>query len=148
MILYSYQRKFLESKSNFRIVNKARQIGFSTTIAFECAYNALIGKQSLIVSTGERAARRVLSQSKQWARALSDQLNKINVYKHNFVSDTQTNFELNNGGNVISLPASSDTIRGFTGHNVYFDEASFISNIGDVIQAIAPALTRNPDKKS
>lgn len=50
-----------------------------------------------------------------------------------------------NGSRILSLPNNPAACRGFTAECVCLDEAAFIENLDEVIQAIAPTLTRNPD---
>lgn len=45
----------------------------------------------------------------------------------------------------MSLPSTSDSLRGFTAQCVCIDEAAYIANLDDVLQAIGPTLTRQPD---
>lgn len=53
-----------------------------------------------------------------------------------------------NGARVISLPSSTDgsSLRGWTvGPNgvLAIDEAAFVRNLDEILQAIGPTLTRN-----
>ena len=64
--------------------------------------------------------------------------------------DYTTSFDsvkFSNGCRVISLPGSTDgaNLRGYTAQCVACDEACFIRNLEDIIQGIAPTLTRDPD---
>ncbi len=55
--------------------------------------------------------------------------------------DTREEVELPNGSRIISLPASPDTVRGFSG-NVFLDEFAFHTNSQDIWRAMYPAVTR------
>ena len=66
---YPYQKAFFESKSQFRIVNKARQIGFSWGIAHEMAFGALCGRDSIAGATGLRASQKLLAQVRHFITA-------------------------------------------------------------------------------
>ncbi len=74
-------------RNRFRLALKARQIGFSTAIAFECFRDAVAGRNSLIVSASEKNAQEVLRKCRLWvegveitsARTPGDNL-QVNVY--------------------------------------------------------------------
>lgn len=53
--------------------------------------------------------------------------------------------EFSNGARVLSLPNNPGALRGFTAQTVAVDEAAFVEGFADVMQAIAPTLTRDPD---
>ena len=139
MGFYQYQKEFLDSKAKFRIVNKSRQIGFSWLIAYECATGLLEGKRSLVLSTGLRASHSVLEKAKRWLYVLTDDIK--------FKKETQSELALPNGGEIISLPPSPETARGFTGDSIYLDEAAFIRGSKEIIKAIGPSLTRDTGNK-
>ena len=65
--LYDYQKKFIRDSNTFRIVNKARQLGFSFIMAGEGLVEALMDEEAVIlfISTSENAAKRVLDYCKQ-----------------------------------------------------------------------------------
>lgn len=114
---YPYQKAFFESKSQFRIVNKARQIGFSWGIAHEMAFGALCGRDSIAGSTGLRASQKLLAQVRRF----------ITAY------EPRAQFDVDNTTQL--------TIRGYTG-DVYLDEVAHIRNAREIIRAIGPSLTR------
>lgn len=135
---YPYQKQFFESKSQFRIVNKARQIGFSFGIAHEMAFGALCGRNSIAGSTGFRASRKLLAQVRAFIKAYEPRA-ELEV-------DNTTQLTIKGAGTVVSVPANPSTIRGFTG-DVYLDEVAHIRNAKDIIRAIAPSLTRQDSFK-
>lgn len=135
---YPYQKQFFESKSQFRIVNKARQTGFSWAIAHEMAFSALCGQDSIAGSTGLRASRKLLAQVRSFIKAYEP--------RAEFAVDNTTQLTIKGAGTIVSVPANPSTIRGFTG-NVYLDEVAHIRNAKEIIRAIAPSLTRQDSKK-
>lgn len=46
---------------------------------------------------------------------------------------------------MLSLPNNPGALRGFTAQTVAVDEAAFVEGFAEVMQAIAPTLTRDPD---
>lgn len=135
---YPYQKQFFESKSQFRIVNKARQTGFSWAIAHEMAFGALCGQDSIAGSTGLRASRKLLAQVRAFIMAYEP--------RARFSVDNTTQLTIQGAGTIVSVPANPSTIRGFTG-NVYLDEVAHIRNAKEIITAIAPSLTRQDNQK-
>ena len=130
---YPYQKAFFESKSQFRIVNKARQIGFSWGIAHEMAFGALCGRDSIAGSTGLRASQKLLAQVRRFITAYEPRVR--------FDVDNTTQLTIRGAGTVVSVPANPSTIRGYTG-DVYLDEVAHIRNAREIIRAIGPSLTR------
>lgn len=57
--------------------------------------------------------------------------------------------KFSNGSRILSLPSSTDgsNLRGYTATCVCIDEAAFISHLGDIMQAINPTLSRDPDSE-
>ena len=133
-MLYEYQREFLADKSKLRIVNKSRQIGFSTIIANEICVNSLSHNNQTIlcVSPSERQAIHLLGYVYSQLRPL----------KCNFKEQTKTSFELANGSSVFSLPNSPKTVRGYPADAVYIDEFAHFTNDEEMWTAIAPSASR------
>ena len=137
--LYSYQIGLLTDKSRFRKINKARQIGFSFTIALEGYLNAMRSRQEILyVSASGRQAKRLISQIKSFAR-----LDKIK-----FDPDRQEEIGFPNGSLVLSLPCSSTTARGYPADRLYFDEFAHWKNDKEMFQAVVPSLTRTDKVRS
>ena len=130
---YPYQKTFFESKSQFRIVNKARQIGFSWAVASEMAVGALCGRDSIAGSTGLRSSQKLLAQVRKFITAYEP--------RARFTVDNTTQLSIAGAGTVVSVPANPSTIRGYTG-DVYLDEVAHIRNAREIIRAIGPSLTR------
>lgn len=150
--VYPFQEVFFSSKSKFRIVNKARQIGFSTAIAMEALYKAVWypNRVILFVSTGDRASKRLMecfekllsSMEKFEMRVEKEDGTKILVTNKSGNIDTNREKSLRNGSRIISLPNNPDNIRGYAATDVYIDEYAFFENPEQVWTAILPSLTR------
>jgi len=106
--LYDYQKDFLLDESTYRIVNKARQLGFSWIIAAESVFEVLTipNHTILIVSTGESSAKRVLAYCYKLFRGV-----KFTVQ---FDKETQEEIGLPNGSRIISLPNNPNCYSGDT----------------------------------
>lgn len=134
--LYDYQTDFLNDASVFRIVNKARQLGFSVVIAGEAVLESLLFPQqvNLFVSSGEDAAKRILQYCYEFIRSLPS--------KPKALVQSTSEIKFANHSQLISLPANPKTIRGFRAHRVYVDEAAHFMNDREIFKAIEPSISR------
>lgn len=125
-----WQIDFLTSSATFLCCLCSRQVGKSTSTA-GLAWAALSrGEFVLVVAPSERQSRELFK--------------KVLFFRHmsgskiRSVRSTLTELELENGGRLICVPASSDSIRGFTVERglIIFEEAAFIPD--DVFSAVIP----------
>ena len=141
-ILLPYQRKFFQDRRKRKIWLSSRQVGKSLTIAAMLVCAALQKKNglSLCISTGARAANEIISKCALWAEAVQMMTDGAITYS---ASAEKVSFSL--GSRVLSLPSSTDgaNLRGFTASMVAIDEACYVSNLDQILQAIAPTLTRD-----
>jgi len=105
----------------------SRQVGKSTTIAALAWDDATRGKTVLIAALMQR-------QSMELLRRVIDFKN-ADPFAPRVIRQTLTELELQNGGRVISIPAT-DGARGFTADTVVLDEASFLDD--SAIAALLP----------
>lgn len=136
-----YQRKFILAPHRKKIWCSSRQIGKSWTLAFIAAYKALEKKNglSLCISTGGRAAQELIKKVHQFAEAVK----LITKGKIDYLPSSD-GCKFSNGSRVVSLPSGNPTaLRGWSANGaVLIDECAFIERPYDVMQAIAPTLTR------
>lgn len=140
-----YQREFLTSPRKRKIWVSSRQIGKSWVLAYELTASALRkpGGLSLCVSTGARSAAEIIMKCRQFAAAAKTLTDGALDYQPSF---DQVRFS--NGSRVMALPCTSDasSLRGWTVTGcVALDEAAFIRNMDEVMQALAPTLSRCQD---
>jgi len=129
--LRPYQLKFLLDLSRFRIVNKARQIGFSYLIALEMIIGALIKKKNqLIISASQENAFIVLDHVRGHLKEMGIEA----------LNDTNEEIILPTGKVIKALATNWKTARGFAG-DVYFDEFAFMIHDSEVWKALVPAIT-------
>ena len=141
-ILYPYQRAFVRSGKRRKIWVSARQVGKSFTLAGMLVRSALgaPGGLSLCVSTGRRAAQEIIKKCAQWAEGVR----LATGQKLRFQANADR-IQFSNGCRVLSLPSAPSSLRGFTARCVCVDEAAYVEGLGEVLQAIGPTLTRDPD---
>lgn len=139
--LYDYQKEFLdypykEGPRRLEIVNKSRQTGFSTVCltgrAFHESYFALAPK-TMFVSASERQAIELLEHVKNAIDALPQQL------RPQLTKDKEIQLRMKNGCEIISVPQSESSIRGYNG-NIILDEFAFQKKDRQIWSALLPSL--------
>jgi len=123
------QKQILTGKPGRTLVLGARQTGKSTATALKVLWEAIQnpGRQILLGAPSSRQS----GQIGQKARAAA---HKLYGKKAKSVPE---GFELPNGAQILSLPDSEETIRGFSNpHLIVVDEAAFVSD--DIYKALLP----------
>ncbi|MBC7954056.1 MAG: hypothetical protein H7Z12_19840 [Rhodospirillaceae bacterium] len=127
--LRTYQTRYLTSTARFLLRLKARQIGFSYSIALKVTLKAAAGRPQLVVSASERQAKALLGLVVHHAQ-------KLGITPDDVTADTVTIA----GTKITALPPNAATIQGFPG-DVTIDEAAWIRNLKKVWEAIIPSIT-------
>lgn len=154
-ILLPYQRTFVNAKQRFKIWCSARQIGKSHSLGYLAVRTALTKNKSLVlmISTGSRSAAELLRKCVQFAEAtkiLCSQIAEATKLLCPQISFQATADQIifHNGSRILSLPSGNPAaLRGYTSDLTIIDEAAFIENPDEVLAAIAPTLTRNPNSQ-
>lgn len=141
-IFLSYQKEFFLNSKKRKIWISSRQVGKSFTIAGLLCYKALLKDNglSLCVSVNSRSASEILKKCAQFAEAVKTLSDGKITYTASFDS-----IKFSNGSRVLSLPSTSDSLRGFSAQCVCIDEAAFVWRLDEILQAIGPTLTRDPN---
>ena len=136
--LDDWQREILDCREKYILLCKGRQIGGTTIMARKCADRMISqrGCQIVVISLTEDQAQLVITMvltyleinHKPWIRK---------PYSRNI---TKGSIRLNNGSSIISRPVGTtgDSVRGFTGHVLYLNESSRMSEF--VFEAAKPIL--------
>ena len=138
--LYGYQRKLIGNPSPKVIINKSRQIGISTLYAcYGLVKSCIFGKTVLIVSPSERQSKHVMDYIRNFIIPLKAHFGDLG-----FQEETKTSIIFKNGGQIVSLPNSPDTVRGFKADLIILDEFAHFLNGTDkeMINAILPSISR------
>jgi phage FluMu gp28-like protein len=127
--LYDYQREFLESEDRFRIVLKARQIGFSYVVGLAVLLGAMARRPQIVVSASERQAQIILGYVRHHAERLGvlldeDKANKIVVM----------------GSDIVAVSTNFRTAQGWPG-DVWLDEFAWVRNQKMLWAAVIPSIT-------
>ncbi len=127
--LYGYQVEFLESEERFRIILKARQIGFSYVVGLAVLLGAMAGRPQIVVSASERQAQIILGYVRHHAGRLDvlleeDKANKITVM----------------GTDIVAVSTNFRTAQGWPG-DVWLDEFAWVRNQRMLWAAVIPSIT-------
>ena len=127
--LYGYQRDFLQSEDRFRIVLKARQIGFSYVVGLAVLLGAMARRPQIVVSASERQAQIILGYVRHHAERLGvlldeDKANKLVVM----------------GSNIVAVSTNFRTAQGWPG-DVWLDEFAWVRNQKMLWAAVLPSIT-------
>lgn len=129
--LYNYQKDAIRNFINNRntIVNKARQLGFTTLTAAFIAWLILFhkDKQVLVVSTKAEIAKEMTDRIKVMLNHLPDWL-----YLADFVENRAHKISLTNGSSVESVARSDDAGRSKSLALLVIDEAAHIRNMDEM----------------
>ena len=127
--LYGYQTEFLQSEDRFRIIVKARQIGFSYVVGLAVLLGALAGRPQIVVSASERQAQIILNYVRLHAGRLdvlidADKANELTIA----------------GTRIVAVSTNFRTAQGWPG-DVWFDEFAWVRNQKMLWAAVVPAIT-------
>lgn len=127
--LYEYQVEFLQSEERFRIILKARQIGFSYVVGLAVLLGAMAGRPQIVVSASERQAQIILGYVRHHAARLDvlleeDKANKITVM----------------GADIVAVSTNFRTAQGWPG-DVWLDEFAWVRNQRMLWAAVIPSIT-------
>ena len=138
-----YQRDFIMAKKKRKLWLSSRQIGKSWSLAFIAVEKALQKPNglSLCISTGGRAASELMKKVNQMAEAVKILTNG----RIDYIA-SQDACKFSTGARVLSLPSGNPTsLRGWSAQAILIDECAFIERPYDVMTAIGPSLTRDPN---
>jgi len=129
-----FQQEILTETENRILILAPRQTGKSTAVAVRVLHEAVHNDNAVILlaSASGRQSGQIMEKARKMARKLDLEIlpppNKCD------------GFRLANGSEIISLPDSEETIRGFSAPRlIVVDEAAFASE--SVFKALEPMLT-------
>lgn len=142
--------RWLADKSYFRIINKTRQIGFSTIIGAEGLHAAATqsGYNANYISINQEQAKEKIDIARQLYHSMPDEL-KDSGLKPVIWADAEDTIAFHgppHTSTLISKPASS-AVRGGK-KDIYFDEAAHIRDFDKLYQAALPAIIRGEGRIS
>lgn len=134
---YPYEWDVLKDMSRFIIINKARQIGISRTMAGLALAYSLMFKYftTLFVSSGEDSAKRILAYS-------YDFLNSMDQRPTNLTTENKGEISFSTHSKLVSLPNNPKTVRGYKADLIIVDEFAHFVNAQAMMSAISPSISR------
>lgn len=135
--LYDYQKKFLNDTSDFRIINKSRQIGITQTIAWESLVYAISKPNELviIVSASQKLANDVM-------KYVSSAHHSLPSHMKRGANETKEEIVFDNNSRILSLSCNPRTVMGRRATRVYLDEYSKHQEDERMWEALIPSISR------
>lgn len=143
-IFLPYQKSFFCNPSKRKMWVSARQIGKSFCVAGMLVYKALSKQNglSICISVNSRSASELISKCRQFAESIK----VLSEGRIDYTASYDT-IHFSNGSRVMSLPSTADSLRGWSAQCVIIDEAAFVWRLDDILQGIAPTLTRDQNSE-
>jgi hypothetical protein len=137
---WPFQQDFMNCRDRFRIINKPRQCGISTTAAAEVAweFDNLPGSQIVIISKDKDAAVNFHNYVYQILRSVRN--NNPDAPKLLKTNERVTTNDI--GSKITSLASSKEAGRSFSASHLIFDELAFIEYAEDIWQAANATLSQ------
>ena len=127
--LYSYQKRFIEDESRFRVWLKSRQIGATYGCSGECLIDAMSGMDQLILSASE-------TQALKWNEEIHKHAEKLGIV----LSGSTTEIKVPSGATIYIFANNFRTVQGFSG-SVWMDEFAWYMNPKRIWEAFIPSIT-------
>lgn len=137
---WPFQQTFLNCRERFRLINKPRQCGISTTAAAEVAweFDNVPGAQIVIISKDKDAAINFHTYVYQVLKSVRK--NNPNAPKLLKTNERVTTNAI--GSKITSLASSKESGRSFSATHLIFDELAFIEYAEDIWQAATATLSQ------
>lgn len=137
---WPFQQDFMACRDRFRIINKPRQCGISTTAACEVAweFDNVPGAQIVIISKDKDAA--VNFHNYVYNIIKSVRKNNPNAPALLKTNERVTTNDI--GAKITSLASSKEAGRSFSATHLIFDELAFIEYAEDIWQAANATLSQ------
>ena len=140
--LLPYQAKWVQDRKPIKIIEKSRRIGISYAEAYDAVIHAASesgGNTSYISFNLEMAKDGFMADCAHWVRLLQGIAATV---EENVVSDEGKqilvyNIRFDSGHKITALPSNARQLRGKgrPGDRIVIDEAAFVDNIDDLLQA-------------
>jgi len=144
MKLEEYQKTLLQSfiDEKYVIVNKARQLGVSTSLVFYALWFSIFsqGKRCLIVAHRKESAEEFIVKLKTAYEFLPEWL------KPSCVLYSKNTVEFDTKSTVKAITSNPNAARSFSATLVLLDEASFVKECDEVVKAIGPTVAASDGK--
>ena len=141
-IFLPYQKKWLEDRSDLKIIEKNRRCGISWTDAADSVLDAAPTEawtNTYYMSFNKDNCRQYIEDAGEWAKKLGFAISEIEAKEEPLLDDPDKNITtyriaFSNGAEIMGLPGVSRSLRSKQG-NVVIDEAAFFDDLDSVLQA-------------
>ena len=142
-----YQKKWLEDRSDLKIIEKNRRCGISWTDSSDAVLDAAPAhgwSNTYYMSFNKDNCRQYIEDAGEWAKKLGYAVSEVEETEEPLLDDpdksiTAYRITFSSGAEIMGLPGVSRSLRSKQG-NVVIDEAAFFDDLNSVLQA-AKALT-------
>ena len=144
-LLFSYQRKWVLDRSQFKIGVMSRQAGKSFCTACEAVIDSMQdgGTKWVCLSAGERQALEWLEKCKEWVHSYKIAGTSTREDRPRREARLrQAEIRFPNHSRIVAIPANPSTARGYSA-NIVLDEFAYHENPDRIWAAMFPSLT-NP----
>ena len=141
-IFLPYQKKWLEDKSDLKIIEKNRRCGISWTDSSDAVLDAAPAhgwSNTYYMSFNKDNCRQYIEDAGEWAKKLGYAVSEIEEKEEALLDDpdksiTTYRIVFASGAEIMGLPGVSRSLRSKQG-NVVIDEAAFFDDLESVLQA-------------
>ena len=138
------QQQVLLDTGRFRHINKARQIGYTTTFAIEALHDFIYtpAAEIIVLSKSEGEAKRFLEKFYDAYDSISDK----DPHCPNLKARNTLNAISEHGATINVLTSSKNAGRSFSATRLYFDEMAHTQFADDIYQASIPTISTTGGK--
>ena len=141
-IFLPYQKKWLEDRSDLKIIEKNRRCGISWTDSADSVLDAAPANgwtNTYYMSFNKDNCRQYIEDAGEWAKKLGYAVSEIIEEEEPLLDDeeksiTTYRITFSSGAEIMGLPGVSRSLRSKQG-NVVIDEAAFFDDLDSVLQA-------------
>lgn len=141
-IFLPYQKKWLEDRSDLKIIEKNRRCGISWTDSADSVLDAAPANgwtNTYYMSFNKDNCRQYIEDAGEWAKKLGYAVSEIIEEEEPLLDDEEksiTTYRITfaSGAEIMGLPGVSRSLRSKQG-NVVIDEAAFFDDLESVLQA-------------
>ena len=141
-IFLPYQKKWLEDRSDLKIIEKNRRCGISWTDSADSVLDAAPANgwtNTYYMSFNKDNCRQYIEDAGEWAKKLGYAVSEIIEEEEPLLDDeeksiTAYRITFSSGAEIMGLPGVSRSLRSKQG-NVVIDEAAFFDDLDSVLQA-------------
>lgn len=143
---WHFQQEFLDCRDRFRVINKPRQCGISTTVAAEVAweFDNIPGAQIVIISKDKDSA----INFHKYVYSIIRSVRENNPKAPKLVKENERVTTNEIGATITSLASSKESGRSFSASHLIFDELAFIEYAEDIWQAANATLSQTKGRVS